>query len=300
MKIIITGSLGNISKPLAIELVQKGHQVTVISSRPERQKEIENIGAKAAIGTVQDVDFLTATFEGADIVYLMGMFEAAGSVFDKDVDFIGAFLKIGNNYKQSIQQAGVKRIIYLSAIGAHLNKGNGVLFIHYNVEHLLKELPDDVSIKIMRAAAFYTNTFRFIETIKKQGVIVSNYGGDKKEPWVSPLDIASAISEEVDQPFDRRAVRYVASEEVSPNEIAKVLGEAIGKPGLKWVVLPDQQLLDGMLSIGINPQIANGLVEMQAIQRSGLLYEDYYSNQPTLGKIKLTGFVKDFVTAYNQ
>ena len=52
MKIIITGSLGHISKPLAQELVQKGHAVTVISSNPDKQKDIEAIGAIAAIGSV--------------------------------------------------------------------------------------------------------------------------------------------------------------------------------------------------------------------------------------------------------
>src|ERR1700722_15871349 len=67
MKIIVTGSLGHISKPLTEELVQKGHTVTVVSSKPERQKEIEAIGAKAAIGTMEDANFLSATFEGADI-----------------------------------------------------------------------------------------------------------------------------------------------------------------------------------------------------------------------------------------
>jgi nucleoside-diphosphate-sugar epimerase len=40
MKVIVTGSLGNIGKPLAKELVQKGHTVTVISSKPEKQKDI--------------------------------------------------------------------------------------------------------------------------------------------------------------------------------------------------------------------------------------------------------------------
>lgn len=33
MKLIVTGSLGNISAPLIKELVQKGHAVTVISSK---------------------------------------------------------------------------------------------------------------------------------------------------------------------------------------------------------------------------------------------------------------------------
>ena len=64
MKIVITGSLGNVSKPLTESLVKKGHSVTVISSKVEKQNAIEAIGAKAAIGTIEDVDFLTETFKG--------------------------------------------------------------------------------------------------------------------------------------------------------------------------------------------------------------------------------------------
>lgn len=152
----------------------------------------------------------------------------------------------------------------------------------------------------MRPAGFYTNLLRFIETIKTQGVIVSNYGGDKNEPWVSPLDIADVIAEEIEKPFGGRTIRYIASDEVSPNEIAKILGEAIGKPELKWAAIPDEQLLNGLLSIGMNPQVANGLVEMQASQGSGLLYEDYNRNKPMLGKVKLTDFAKEFAAVYNQ
>jgi len=69
MKITITGSLGHIGRPLTIGLVQKGYTVTVISSNPGRQKEIEALGAKAAIRTMEDADFLLATFKGADVVY---------------------------------------------------------------------------------------------------------------------------------------------------------------------------------------------------------------------------------------
>jgi len=299
MKIVVTGSLGNISKPLTRQLVQKGHSVTVISSKAERQKDIEDIGAKAAIGTMEDPDFLSATFKDADVVYVMETL-GADSFFDQNLDVITAITEIGNNYKQAIEQSDVKRVVHLSSIGAHTDKGNGLLVFHYNVENILKQLQDDVSIKFMRPAGFYTNMLRFIETIKTQGGIVSNYGGDDKEPWVSPLDIAAAIAEEIEKPFDGRTIRYIASEEVSPNEIARILGEAIGKPELKWVVIPDEQLLNGMLSAGMNPQVANGFVEMQASQRSGLLYEDYYRNKPTLGKVKLTDFAKEFATVYNQ
>lgn len=299
MNIVLTGSIGNIGKPLTAELVQKGHFVTVISSKAERQKDIEALGAKAAIGSMKDADFLTETFTEADIVYLMEAWEGIGSIFDKDVDFIAGFHTIGNNYKQAVEASGVKNIVHLSSVGAHSATGYGTLSAHYDVETILKQLPNDVSIKFMRPVGFYTNLFRSISSIKEKGAIISNYGGDKKEPWVSPLDIASAIVEEMELPFNGRKVRYIASDEVSPNEVAKVLGEAIGNPYLKWIEISDEQMLNGMLEMGVNPKIANGMVAMQASQRSGLLFEDFYRNKPTLGKVKLTDFAKQFALAYN-
>jgi uncharacterized protein YbjT (DUF2867 family) len=298
MKITLTGSLGHISKPLAKELVQKGHSVTVISSNPEKQKDIETIGAKAAIGTMQDVDFLTATFKGADVVYLMEAL-GASSFFDHNLDYMATINKIANNYKQAIQQSAVKRVVHLSSIGAHTDKGNGMLAFHYNVENILNQLPEDVSIKFMRPVGFYINMFAFIPTIKTQNAIVQNYGGDEKEPWVSPLDIAAVIAEEMEKPFHGREIRYIASDEVSPNEVAKVLGEAIGKPGLKWLQIPDEQMLNGMKAAGMNPEVAKGLVEMNAGRRGGVLYEDYNRHKPTLGKVKLKDFAKEFADVYN-
>ena len=139
-----------------------------------------------------------------------------------------------------------------------------------------------------------------MQTIKTQHKIIQSYGGDQKEPWVSPLDIAQAIAQEMDKPFLGRTVRYLASDEVSPNEVAQIIGKAIGKPDLEWSVISDDQTLDGMLSAGVNEWIANGFVQMQAAQRDGSLYADYYLHKPTLGKVKLVDFAKDFAKVYNE
>lgn len=300
MNIVLTGSISNIGKPLTQALVQKGHSVTVISNKLERQKDIEALGANAAIGAMQDTDFLIKTFKGADIVYLMETLDAAGSMFDKNVDFIETINTIGNNYKQAVEQSNIKCVVHLSSVGAHMNKDNGILIFHHNVENILKELPADVSIKTMRPVGFYTNIMSLIRTIKSQGVIVFNYGGNTKEPWVSPSDIAAVIAEEIDKPFEGRTVRYIASDEASPNEIAKALGNAIGKPDLKWLVIPDEELLNNWLKAGMNEQIAKGFVEMQSSQGNGVLYENYNRHKPVLGKVKITDFAKQFATAYNQ
>ncbi|HSD05888.1 NAD(P)H-binding protein [Flavobacterium sp.] len=295
MKIVVTGSLGRIGKPLTEELLQKGHSVIVISSKAEKQNEIEALGATAAIGSILDANFLTATFKGADIVYLM---EPPFDFFDQSMDTKNYWENIANSYVKAIQQSGVTKVVHLSSIGAHTDQGVGMLEAHHFVENILKKLPDSVSIKTMRPVGFYYNMFAFIPTIKNAGAIIQNYGGDDKEPWVSPLDIASAIVEEIEKPFIGRTIRYIASDEVSPNEIAKILGEAIGKLDLKWIEIPDEEFQKNLINIGFNPIAAKGLTEMNASRRYKL-YDDYNQNKPVLGEIKVVDFAKDFAKAYH-
>jgi len=286
MKIVVTGSLGNISKPLTEELIQNGHSITVISRNAERQKDIEAVGAKAAIGTMEDASFLTETFANVDAVYCMISSGDANTIF--------------HNYKQAIQLANVKRVVHLSSVGAHTDKNNGFLRDFFVAENILNELPSDVALTHLRAAGFYSNLYRFIDAIKTQGVITSNYGGDDETPWVSPVDIAVVAAEEIVTPFEGRKVRYVASDEATCNEVAGTLGAAIGKPDLKWLRISDEQMRSKLIASGMNPWVAEGFVEMHAGTHSGEVCEDYYRNRPTLGKVKIEDFAKEFATLFNR
>jgi uncharacterized protein YbjT (DUF2867 family) len=296
MKVIVTGSLGNISKPLTKELVQKGHHVTVISSKPEKQIDIEALGATAAIGSLEDVNFLVSTFTGADAVYCM---VPPNNYFDLNLDLLAYYRRLGNNYAQAIEQSGVKRVVNLSSIGAHLDKGSGILIGARDVEQILNERSSDVAITHLRPTSFYYNLFGYIDMIKAAGSIAANYGADDKIPWVSPIDIAAVIAEEIATPLAGRKVRYVASEELTGTETASILGTAIGKPDLKWIIISNAQMLSGLEAAGMNPQIAAGLVEMYASLHNGVLAADYYRNKPTvMGKVKLADFAKEFAAAF--
>lgn len=298
MKVTITGSLGRISKPLTEELVQKGDQVTVISSNPQKQKEIEAMGARAAIGSLEDVDFIASSFANADIAYCM---VPPANYFDQNLDLLGYYRRLGNNYKQAIEQARVKRVINLSTIGGNLDKGNGILLGAHHVENILNELPSDVSITHIRPTEIYYNLLPQVHSAKNNGFIASNIGGEVVNSWVSPIDIASAIAEEIATPHTARKVRYAASEELTYNELANILGSAIGKLELKWLTITDEQMRDGLVSAGMQPKIAAGLTEMCAAINSGLLYEDYNLHKPiNMGKVKAEDFAIDFASAYNQ
>lgn len=296
MKIVLTGSLGHISKPLLAALVQRRHSVTVISSKLERTQEIEAMGAFAAIGSLDDAVFLASAFAGADLVYLM---EPPINYLSSQVDQQNYWLSIAKSYVEAILQTGVRQVIHLSSIGAHTNEGVGMLAAHHEVEQTLDLLPESVFIKYMRPVGFYYNMFAFIPSIKNSGAIVQNYGGDEKEPWVSPIDIADAIVEEVEKPFQGREIRYVASDEASPNEIAKRLGEAIGRPDLRWEVISDAQFENNLVGAGFNAEAAKGLTEMNAARLNGL-YKDYDLHRPQLGRVKLADFFENFAKVYHQ
>lgn len=298
MKIIVTGSLGHISLPLTQELVNNGHQVTVISSKADKQEAIEALSATAAIGSLEDADFLTAAFTGADAVYCM---VPPNNYFDHSLDLNAYYRRLGHNYATAIERSGVKRVVNLSTIGANLEKGSGILIGAHDLALILDGLPADVTITHIRPTSFYYNLFSYVDMIKNQGVIAVNYGDGDIVPWVSPIDIAAAVAEELQAPLTGRKIRYVCSEELTGNEVAAILGAAIGKPELQWVAVTDEQVLNGLTGFGMNPKIAAGLVEMYASLHTGLLAEDYFRNRPAImGKVKMTDFAKEFAAVYHQ
>jgi len=297
MKLVITGSLGHISKPLAATLIQQGHAVTVISSKPEKQKEIEALGAKAAIGRLEDPAFLTATFTGADAVYCM---QPPPDFFNQSLDVMENFRLVSNSYVQAIKASGVKRVIQLSSIGAQLDKGTGfILSVHY-LENKLKEIPG-ISVTFMRPTSFYYNLYHFLPVIKHTGNIISNYGGADMVSWVSPIDIAAAVAEEMVSPAAGIKIRYVVSDEVPCNEVARILGAAIGKPGLQWLTISNEEMQHQLEAAGMPPRTAALFVELNASIHTGELLRDYFKERPPVtGKVKMTDFAKEFAVTFTQ
>ena len=323
MKIVVTGSLGNISRPLVLQLIEQGHQVTVISSSVARKAEIEQLGAKAAIGALEDSIFVTKTFQGHDAAYCM---MPPFNFFGADTpDYQKQAFSISTNYAEAIENADIKKVVQLSSVGGEKPAGTGVLVFHYIAENVFKQLPQDVSVTHLRPGSFDYNLYAFMDMVKGEGflkgiigkllylkyyglkglikgysgIILSNYGETDKIAWVSPVDIASAITEELNTHQEGKRVRYVASEELTCQELASMLGNAIGKPYLKWVLISDKQMKDAFMKIGASEKIAEEFTEMNLAMHNGDLFEDYFKNRPAvLGRVKMNDFAKAFATKY--
>jgi len=295
MKYVITGAAGNISKPLAEKLLKAGHDVTVISRSEENIKSLTDQGAKPAIGSVQDVEFLKKAFSGADAVYTM-----VPPRYDAP-DMKAHIASVGKNYADALKAANVKYVVNLSSVGAHLADGVGPVSGLYKVEQALNELTN-TNIKHLRPVWFYTNLFANIEMIRHMNILGGNFGGDNfKMLMVFPNDVAEIAFEELSNlNFTGHSVRYIGSDERSTSDIAKIIGTSIGKPELPWVVFSDEQSYQGMMQAGLLENVAKNYTEMGHAMHDGSMFEDYWKHHPEkLGKTKLEDFAKTFAAVYN-
>lgn len=293
MKIVITGSLGNVARPLAQQLIAEGHDITVISSDESKKHEIETLGAKAAIGSITDLDFLIKTFEGKNAVFLM---TPPNMGFE---NIIENTVQAGKNYAEAIKQTGIKRIVMLSSIGAESPIENGPIKTLYHIEKLYNGL-ENVSVTFLRAGYFYINFFNDIPMIKNAGIIGGNYPENVEVPLVHPNDIAKAAAEELVRNSDGKNVKYIVSDVRPANNFAKVFGAAIGKPELPWVEFKDEESLNGMLQAGLPQEVAELYTEMGRGIRTGVVQKDFIEHgSPVDGKVKLEGFAKEFADRFN-
>ena len=293
MKIIVTGSLGHISKTLTKILTANSNKVVVISSNPKRIEAIEKIGATAAIGDLYDVSFLSATFKGADAVYLM-----IPPNF-KEFNSLEYYKRIAENYRMAIQNSGVKHIVFLSSWGAHLDRGTGTILGSHHAEIILNQL-EAVHKTYIRPVSFYYNLLNYIDMIKTAGIIGSNFKREDKIAWVHPEDIAQAVSEELTASADELIkIRYVASDEKTAAETAHILGKALERPNLEWVPFSDAEVEKSLMERGLPEKFAQDLVAINASISSGRMGEEYEKNKPTLGNIPLEQYATEFAKAYH-
>lgn len=294
MKYVITGSLGNIGKPLTEKLLAAGNDVTVITSSASRLGEIQALGAKAAVGSVTDTNFLASTYKGADAVYTMV------PPFFGAVDWKKYIASTGEGVAKAVAESGVKKVVNLSSIGAHMPEGCGPVSGLYYGEKALNDL-QGVDVVHLRAGFFFSNFYGNIGMIRHMGIIGGNYGEGTKMILAHTNDIAAVAAEHLLNPsFSGKRYIYVVSDEVPTDQVALELGAAIGKNDLKWVNFTDEQTKGALLQAGLPEDVAANYAEMGKAIRTGTMAEDYNKTKHDLQKTRISDFAQEFAAAYKK
>lgn len=86
--------------------------------------------------------------------------------------------------------------------------------------------------------------------------------------------------------------------DLSMQEVAEVLGKAIGKPELPYVAFSPADAKAGMLQSGIPETIADGYNELFEALNSGKYLSDYQRTPENTTPTSIEDFAKEFAGAY--
>jgi uncharacterized protein YbjT (DUF2867 family) len=291
MNILVSGGLGNISRPLIQHLVSLGHEVTVITSNPDRVSSINDLGAHPLVGSLADSGFVSQAFQGMNAAYLMVPPDF------KNPDYKGFAQQVGNNYALAVQASSITHVINLSSVGSAL-AGHPPLEHYHNLEQWAEGL--SCHVLHLRPGGFYTNFYGMLPMIRHQGIIGNNFGPEAVLHLTHPLDIASFAATALHNPsFSGHSLQYILSDIKTGAEVAATLGQALGIAHLPWVRFSDEQLLEALVAQGMSLQAAQYyVVDMGKAIGQGLLSAHYQQNtHPVFGERNFTDFCAELAAA---
>jgi uncharacterized protein YbjT (DUF2867 family) len=112
MKILVTGTTGNIGSKLVPRLLAEGHEVTCIARHPQQLARFNWPKATILQADVLDLDSIRKAMPGIEVAYYLIHSMAGGKRH-----FIERDEKAAHNFGTAASEAGVKRIIYLGGLG---------------------------------------------------------------------------------------------------------------------------------------------------------------------------------------
>ena len=261
---VITGATGNTGSPAAKALLARGLKVRAIGRNADKLKALAAAGAEPFIADQTDSEALMRAFTGAEAVYVLIPMNNAAQ------DFRAYQKAVLEAAAVAVEKAGVNHVVTLSSIGADKPDKTGPV----TGLHLLEERFNRIaglSVLHVRAGYFMENTLAQIGIIQNFGVTGGPLRADLKIGMIAARDIGAYAAHALEQKdFSGSVTREIQGQrDLSMTEAAAIIGQAIGKPGLAYMQLPDGQLRPALRQVGFSDDVANQILELSASLNSG-------------------------------
>lgn len=261
---VVAGASGNSGHVVAEKLLKAGKKVRAIGRNAERLQRLTKLGAEACICDVTDRAVLVKAFAGAEGVYAMVPPDETAQDYRAHQDHVVDALTA------AFTEAKVTHVVALSSFGADKSGGNGPVAGLHDLEIKLNQIPG-LHVLHLRAGYFMENTLAQIGIIKAMGVMAGPLRADLKLPMIATRDIGVAAAERLLRlDFDgHRTAELLGERDITMTEVAGIVGGAIGKPGLTYSQLPNEQVHGAMMQMGMSKSIADLIIEMAGALNSG-------------------------------
>jgi len=286
--IVVTGATGRTGRRVTELLLGKGEKVLAIGRDAKKLAALAAIGAEPCAGTVEDVAFLTKAFAGVDAVYLVLPEDLSQADLRAHQD------RVSDCYATAVEQACVPMVVNLSSIGAQHASGTGLIVGLHNQEEKLNRVPE-LRVLHLRAAYFMENLFMSMAPLRTTGTLPGGMLSDVAIPWIATRDIAGyAATRLAARDFERSSVQELHGQrDLSMNEAASVVGQAIGRPDVRYVQVPSVALAGAMQQMGLSMKTTEQILEMWDGANAGLIVPQEKRSAKNTTETALETFVRE-------
>ena len=246
---LVTGATGNVGSEVVAQLLASGEKVRVFT-RDAAKVARWGDRVEVAIGDFAKPGTFANAFAGVEGAFLM----SGGPDGEPFAQLVAAAKAQGN-----------VRIVFLSTILAGSPE--------FQIGKLHKDREDTIRAsalpaKFVRAGGFMTNAYRWIDTIKTEGVVYNPMGAGKFAP-IAPEDIAAVAVKALTTPgLPEEVFELTGGALLSVPEQVSILAEILGKP-IRCVEVSTETAVQNFIRAGVPPHVAAAVGESFRVVREG-------------------------------
>lgn len=254
---VITGATGNTGNIVARTLLGLDQKVRAIGRSAERLSSLVNEGAEAFVADVRNREELARAFTDARAVFVMIPPSSTSADYRQDQR------EISDALSGALADARVEHAVSLSSIGADKRAGTGPIAGLHELEEKLNQI-EGLNVLHLRPTYFMENTLPQIGIIKMFGMAAGPLKADLKIPMIATRDIGAAAARALlSLDFNGHQTRELLGQrDLTMNEVASILGNAIGKTDLKYLAVPPEQVRMGLVQQGVSGNVADLILEL--------------------------------------
>ena len=248
--ILVTGATGTTGVEIVRALLGLGNIPRALARDPDKAARLLGDEVEIARGDFADADSLAAACEGVEAALLLTA-PTPDTVADQ------------TRFIDAARQAGVRRVVKLSAVGAYPGSPQRFGDWHGRAEQHLEA--SGLGWTHLRPSFFLQNLLGQAGMVKGGALYVP--AGDGRAPFVDVRDIAAvaahALSEEG---HENRAYDVTGPEAVSYADIAATFSKVLGRE-VKYVDVPPEAARRSMVDAGLPEWTADAVNELNAALR---------------------------------
>ncbi|MEO8351532.1 MAG: NAD(P)H-binding protein [Chthoniobacteraceae bacterium] len=262
--ITVMGATGRIGKRISQQLLSAGVKVRALGRSESKLAELGDCGAETRVGEAAAPAFLTETFRGADAVYTLLPYDP------RETSYHAQQRRVGEAIISALGDSGVRRVVFLSSVGADQSSGTGMLVSMHDQEERLRRL-DGVDVLILRPGPFFENLQGFTEMIRHEGITGDAFAPDLALPMIATRDISDAATAALlARDWSGVVVRELLGQrDLSFAEATRIIGERLGRSDLQYVQFPYDAAAEALAQFGFSAEIARLEVEVARAANEG-------------------------------